>query len=157
MIDRLKSRYEFGEDAARLYAETALGCNSDNPVAIVRKNAERLIGKWRATGGSTLANLGYGGNALSSTVEEWVFAEDLTYSYRRERQMSFMSPYGSVVRPSSTSEDGLWVPQDRTGPRIDILLLRDGKDGRKVMVDWLGSDDDRPIQCGIDFTRFQRF
>jgi len=156
MIDGLKSRYEFGDRAARLYAETALGSNSDDPVAIVRKNAERLIGKWRATGGSTLANLGYGGNALASTVEEWFFAEDLTYSYRLERQMSFMSPYGSIVRPSSTSEDGLWVPQDRTGPRIDILLLRDGTDGRKVMVDWLGSDEDRPIQCGIDFTRFQR-
>ena len=45
----------------------------------------------------------------------------------------------------------------RTGPQINILLLRDGTDGREAMVDWLGSDDDRPMQCLIDFTRFLRF
>jgi len=36
-------------------------------------------------------------------------------------------------------------------------LLRHGTDGRKVEVDWLGSDDDRPMQCQINGTRFQRF
>ena len=110
-----------------MYAGTALGSNSDNSVSIVRTNAERLIGTWRATGGSSLANLGYGGNALSSRVEEWNFADDLTYTYRLERQTSLMSPYGSIVRPSSTSEGGFWAPPDRTGPQINILLLRDGR------------------------------
>jgi hypothetical protein len=68
-----------------------------------------------------------------------------------------MSPYGSIVRPSSTSEGGLWVPPDRTGPQIQILLLCHGTDGRKIAVDWLGPDDDRPIECRIGSTRFQRF
>ena len=134
-----------------------LGSNSDNSASIVRRNAERLIGTWRVTGGSVLADLGYGGNALSSRVEEWNFADDLTYTYRLERQTSLMSPYGSMVRPSSTSEGGLWVPPDRTGPQINIFLLRDGTDGRLAMVDWLGSDDDRPMECQINGTRFQRF
>jgi hypothetical protein len=105
----------------------------------------------------SLANLGYGGNALSSRIEEWAFADDLTYTYRLERQTSLMSPYGSIVRPSSTSEGGLWVPPDRTGPQIDILLLRDGVVDREAVVDWLGSDDDRPMECRINGTRFQRF
>jgi len=153
---KLKTRYEFGDRAAHLYAETVLGSNSDNSASIVRTNAERLIGTWRATGASSLADLGYGGNALSSREEEWNFADDLTYTYRLERQTSLMSPYGSIVRPSSTSEGGLWVPPDRTGPQINILLLAHGTDGRKARVDWLGSDDDRPMQCRIDGTRFQR-
>ena len=155
-VDVLKTTFEFGDGAAHLYAETALGSNSDNSASIVRTNAERLIGTWRATGASSLADLGYGGNALSSRVEEWNFADDLTYTYGLEKQTSLMSPYGSIVRPSSTSEGGLWVPPDRTGPEIDILLLRDGTDDRKAVVDWLGSDDNRPMQCRINGTRFLR-
>ena len=156
-VDVLKTTFEFGDRAAHLYAETMLGSDSDNSASIVRTNAERLIGTWGATGASSLADLGYGGNALSSTMEEWNFADDMTYSYRLEKQTSLMSPYGSMVRPSSTSESGVWAPPDRTGPQIYILLLRDGTDGREAIVDWLGSDDDRPMQCRIDFTRFQRF
>ena len=156
-VDVLKTTFEFGDRAAHLYAGTVLGSNSDNSASIVRTNAERLIGTWRATGASSLADLGYGGNALSSRMEEWNFADDMTYTYRLERQTSLMSPYGSIVRPSSTSEGGMWVPPDRTGLQIDILLLRHGTDGRAVEIDWLGSDDERPMQCRIDFTRFQRF
>jgi hypothetical protein len=156
-VDALKTRYEFEDRAAHLYAETVLGSNSENSAGIVRTNAERLIGKWRATGATPLADLGYGGNALSSRIEEWNFAENLTYTYELERQTSLMSPYGSMVRPYSKSESGLWVPPDRTGPQIEIFLLPDGTDGRTVDVDWLGSDDDRPMQCQIDGTRFQRF
>ena len=106
----LKTTFEFGDRAAHLYAETMLGSDSDNSASIVRTNAERLIGTWRATGGSSLADLGYGGNALSSTIEEWNFTDDMTYSYRLEKQTSIMSPYGSMVRPSSTSESGMWAP-----------------------------------------------
>ena len=156
-VDALKTTYEFEDRAAHLYAGTVLGSNSDNSAGIVRTNAERLIGTWRATGASSLADLGYGGNALSSRMEEWNFADDMTYTYRLERQTSLMSPYGSMVRPSSTSEGGLWVPPDRIGPEIGVLLLRDGTDDRKAVVDWLGSDDDRPMQCQINGTRFQRF
>src|SRR6476660_6372701 len=156
-VDVLKTTFEFGDRAAHLFAGTALGSNSDNSASIVRTNAERLIGTWRATGGSSLADLGYGGNALSSRTEEWNFADDLTYTYRLERQTSLMSPYGSIVRPSSPRAGGLWVPPDRTGPQIDILLLPDGADSRKVEVDWLGSNDNRPMECRIDGTRFQRF
>jgi hypothetical protein len=156
-VGTLKTRYEFQDSAAQLYAQTVLGSNSEDSANIVRTNAERLIGTWRATGASTLADLGYGGNALSSRMEEWNFADDLTYTYRLERQTSLMSPYGSIVRPSSTSEGGLWVPPDRTGLQIEILLLNHGTDGRKVEVDWLGSDDVRPMECRIDGTRFQRF
>jgi hypothetical protein len=155
-VDVLKTTFEFGDRAAHLYAETMLGSDSDNSASIVRTNAERLLGTWRATGGSVLADLGYGGNALSSTIEEWNFTDNMTYSYRLEKQTSIMSPYGSMVRPSSTSESGMWAPPDRTGPQINILLLRDGTDGRELLVDWLGSDDDRPMECRIDFTRFQR-
>ena len=157
LVDTLKTTCEFGDGAAHLFAETVLGSNSDNSAAIVRTNAERLIGTWRATGGSSLADLGYGGNALSSRVEEWYFDDHLTYTYRLERQTSLMSPYGSIVRPYSTSESGMWAPPDRTRPQMEILLLRDGTDGRTVFVDWLGSDDDRPMECRIDFTRFRRF
>ena len=156
LVATLKTRYEFEDRAAQLYAGMVLSSNSYNSAAIVRTNAERLIGTWRATGGSTLADLGYGGNALSSSVEEWTFADDLTYNYRLEKQTSLMSPYGSIVRPYSTSEFGLWVPPDRTGPQIFILLLRDGTDGREVLVDWLGSEDDRPMKCRIYFTQFYR-
>ena len=156
-VAKLKTRYEFGDRAAILYAGTVLGSNSDKSADIVRTNAERLIGRWRATDASSLADLGYGGNALSSRIEEWNFADDLTYTYQLEKQMSFMSPYGSIVRPSTTSEDGLWVPPDRTGPRIEILLLRGGTDDRQAVIDWLGSDDTRPMQCQINGTRFQRF
>jgi len=67
-----------------------------------------------------------------------------------------MSPYGSMVRPSAASEGGLWVPPERAGPRINILLLSHGTDGRKAVVDWLGSDDDRPMECQINGTRFLR-
>jgi hypothetical protein len=156
-VDTLKATYEFEDSAARLYAGTVLGSNADNSATIVRTNAQRLIGTWRATGASSLADLGYGGNALSSRIEEWNFADDLTYTYRLEKQISLMSPYGSMVRPSSTSEGGLWVPPDRTGPQIEILLLRHGTDGRTAAIDWLGSDDDRPMQCQINGTRFLRF
>ena len=96
-------------------------------------------------------------NALSSKIEEWNFADDLTYTYRLEKQISLMSPYGSMVRTSSISEGGLWVPPDRTGLQIEILLLRHGTDGRMAAFDWLGSDDDRPMQCQINGTRFLRF
>src|SRR6476659_3862830 len=85
-VDVLKTTLEFGDAAAHLYAGTALGSNSDNSASIVRTNAERLIGTWRATGGSVLADLGYGGSALSSRVEEWNFADDLSYAYQLERQ-----------------------------------------------------------------------
>ena len=156
-VEVLKTTFEFGDRAAHLFAGTALGSNSDNSAGIVRTNAERLIGTWRATGASSLADIGYGGNALSSTIEEWTFADDMTYAYRLEKQISLMSPYGSMVRPSSTSESGMWVPPDQTGPQINVLLLRDGTNGRKAMVDWLGSDDDRPMQCLINGTRFLRF
>ena len=156
-VDALKTTLRIRRPRRALYAETVLGSNSDNSASIVRTNAERLIGTWRATGGSPLADLGYGGNALSSRVEEWNFADDLTYTYRLERQTSLMSPYGSMVRPYSKSESGLWVPPDRTGPQIKILLLPDGADGRTVDVDWLSSDDDRPMKCRIDLTTFQRF
>jgi len=156
-VEMLKTRYEFGDRAAVLYAGTVLGSNSEKSAAIVRTNAERLIGRWRVMRGSTLANVGYGGNAVSSTIEEWNFAEDLTYTYRSERQTSIMSPYGSIVRPSTTSEGGLWVPPDRTGQQIEILLLRDGTSDRRAWIDWLGSDDNRPMECKIDFTRFARF
>ena len=155
-VDALKTTYEFEDGAAHLYAETVLGSNSDNSAGIVRTNAERLIGTWRATGASSLADIGYGGNALSSKVEEWTFFDDLTYRYSLERQTSFMSPYGSVVRPSSTSESGLWAPPDRIGARIDILLLPDGLEDRSVMVDWLGSTEASPTECSLDFTKFRR-
>src|SRR5438128_9254328 len=155
-IGALKTRYEFEDSAAQLYAETVLGSNTDNSASMVRTNAERLIGTWRATGASSLADLGYGGNALSSRMEEWNFADDMTYTYRLERQTSLMSPYGSMVRPSSTSEGGMWVPPDRTGLQIDILLLRHGTDGRAVEIGWLGSDDDLPMKCRIDGTIFLR-
>ena len=115
-VDALKKTFEFGDRAAHLYAGTVLGSNSDNSAGIVWTNAERLIGAWRATDASSLADIGYGGNTLSSRMEEWNFADDLTYTYRLERQISLMSPYGSIVRPSSTSEGGLWVPPDRTVP-----------------------------------------
>src|SRR5258707_7730650 len=146
-VDVLKTTFEFEDRAAHLYAETALGSNLDNSADIVRTNAERLIGTWRAPGASSLADLGYGGNALSSRMEEWNFADDLTYTYRLERQTSLMSPYGSIVRPSSTNEGGLWVPPDRTGLQIDILLLRHGTDGRAVEIGWLGSDGKPSKQC----------
>ena len=84
--------------------------------------------------GPSLADLGYGGNALSSTIEEWNFTDNMTYSYRLEKQTSIMSPYGSMVRPSSTSESGMWAPPDQTGPQINILLLRDGTDDREAMI-----------------------
>ena len=93
----------------------------------------------RSSSSNVLANLGYGGNALSSRIEQWTFFDDLTYRYSLERQTSFMSPYGSAVRPSSKSETGVWAPPDRIGERIDILLLPDGLEDRTVMVDWLGS------------------
>ena len=70
-VDVLKTTLEFGDGAAHLYAETALGSNSDNSASIVRTNAERLIGAWRATDASSLADIGYGGNTLSSRMEEW--------------------------------------------------------------------------------------
>src|SRR5438270_5154281 len=63
-VDVLKTTFEFEDGAAQLYAETALGSNSGNSASIVRTNAERLIGTWRATGASSLADLGYGGNTL---------------------------------------------------------------------------------------------
>src|SRR5689334_15233620 len=91
LVATLKTTFEFEDNAARLFAETALGSNSDNSAAIVRTNAERLLGTWRATGASSLADVGYGGNALSSRIEEWNFADDMTYNYRLERQTSLMS------------------------------------------------------------------
>lgn len=156
-MGKLKTRYEFGDRAATLFAGTVLGSNSDRSVEIVRTNAHRLIGGWRATGGSSLADLGYGGNALSSRIEEWTFADDLTYTYRLEKQTSFMSPYGSIVRPTTTSQHGLWAPPDQTGPQSEILLLPDGTDDRKVVIDWLESDASRPAACLVNGTRFQRF
>jgi hypothetical protein len=91
-VDALKTTFEFGDSAAHLYAETVLGSNSDNSASIVRMNAERLIGTWRDADASSLADLGYGGNALSSRMEEWNFADDMTYAYRLEKQISLMSP-----------------------------------------------------------------
>ena len=133
-----------------------LSNNSETSAGYVRTNAERLIGAWRSSGSNVLANLGYGGNALSSRTEEWTFSDDLTYRYSLERQTSFMSPYGTSVRPSSKSESGLWAPPDRIGERIDILLLPYGLEDRKVMVDWLGSTKASPAECSLDFTRFHR-
>src|SRR5437870_9427669 len=58
LVAALKTTYEFGDHAAHLYAGTVLGSNSDNSAGIVRTNAERLIGTWRATGASSLADIG---------------------------------------------------------------------------------------------------
>lgn len=43
-VAELKTALEFEDSAAHLYAETALGSNSDNSAGIVRTNAERLVG-----------------------------------------------------------------------------------------------------------------
>jgi hypothetical protein len=152
----LQTSFEFNEKQARLYASTVLGNNSETSAGYVRTNAERLIGTWRASGSNVLANVGYGGNAISSRMEQWTFFDDLTYRYLLERQTSFMSPYGSSVRPSSKSESGLWAPPDRIGARIDILLLPVGLDDRTIMIDWLGSTEASPTECSLDFTRFRR-
>ena len=152
----LQTSLKFSEKQARLYASTVLSNNSETSAGYVRTNAERLIGTWRAGGSNVLANIGYGGNALSSRTEQWTFFDDLTYRYSLERQTSFMSPYGTSVRPSSKSESGLWAPPDRIGARIDILLLPDGLEDRSVMVDWLGSTEASPTECSLDFTRFHR-
>src|SRR2546423_15260640 len=90
LVAALKATYEFEDRAANLYAETVLGSNSDNSAGIVRTNAERLIGRWRASGASSLADIGYGGNALSPKVEEWNFAAELTHTYRLAKQTSLM-------------------------------------------------------------------
>jgi len=152
----LQTSLKFSEKEARLFASTVLGTNSEASAGYVRTNAARLIGTWRASGSNVLANLGYGGNALSSRMEEWTFFDDLSYRYSLERQTSFMSPYGSSVRPSSKSESGLWAPPDRMGERINILLLPYGLDDRTVMVDWLGSTEASPTKCSLDFTHFHR-
>jgi hypothetical protein len=152
----LQTSLKFSEKQARLYASTVLSNNSETSAGYVRTNAARLVGTWRASGSNVLANIGYGGNALSSTMEEWTFFDDLTYRYSLERQTSFMSPYGSVVRPSSTSESGLWAPPDRIGATIDILLLPTGLEDRKVRVDWLGSTEASPTECSLGITRFRR-
>ena len=152
----LQTISKFSEKQARLYASTVLSNNSETSAGYVRTNAERLIGTWRSSSSNVLADIGYGGNALSSRMEQWTFFDDLTYSYSLERQTSFMSPYGSSVRPSSSSESGLWAPPDRIGTRIDILVLPYGLDDRKVMVDWLGSTEVSPTECSLDFTRFRR-
>jgi hypothetical protein len=152
----LQTSLKFSEKEARLFASTVLGKNSETSASNVRTNAERLIGTWRAGGSDVLANIGYGGNALSSRVEQWTFFDDLTYSYSLERQTTFMSPYGSSVRPSSKSESGLWAPPDQIGERINILLLPYGLKDRTVMVDWRGSTETSPRECSLDFTRFRR-
>ena len=41
---------------------------------------------------------------------------------------------------------------DRTGPQIDILLLCDGTDGRKAVVDWLGSETTNRRRAGSNST-----
>ena len=152
----LQTILKFSEKQALLYASTVLSNNSETSAGYVRTNAERLIGTWRSSSSNVLANVGYDGNALSSRIEQWTFFDDLTYRYSLERQTSFMSPYGSAVRPSSTSETGIWAPPDRTGERIYILLLPDGREDRTVMVNWLGSTEASPPECSIDFTRFHR-
>src|SRR5436190_3108216 len=152
----LQTIFKFSEKQAQLYASTVLGNNSETSAGYVRTNAERLIGTWRASGSNVLANIGYGGNALSSRMEEWTFSDDRTYRYSLVRQTSFMSPYGTSVRPSSKSESGLWAPPDRIGARIDILLLPYGLEHRTIMVDWLGSAEASPRECSLDFTRFHR-
>jgi hypothetical protein len=152
----LQTSFEFSEKQARLYASTVLGNNSETSASYVRTNAARLVGRWRASGSNVLASLGYGGNALSSTMEEWTFFDDLTYRYSLERQMSFMSPYGSSVRPSSKSESGLWAPPDRIGATIDILVLPYGLEDRRVRIDWLGSSEASPTECSLGITRFRR-
>src|SRR5256885_2698718 len=101
-VDMLKEKFEFGDDAAQLYAGTVLGSNSDNSAGIVQTNAERLIGTWRATGASSLADLGYGGNALSSRMEERDFAGDPTHTYRPGREAKLMAAHWSRLPPSST-------------------------------------------------------
>src|SRR5256714_10426770 len=83
-VDALKTTYEFGDRAAHLYAGTVLGSDSDNSASIVRTNAERLIGTWRATGASSLADIGYGGHALSPKVGEWKFPDRPAYTYPLE-------------------------------------------------------------------------
>jgi hypothetical protein len=152
----LQTILKFSEKQARLYASTVLSNNSETSAGYVRTNAARLVGTWRSSGSNVLANIGYGGNALSSRIEQWTFFDDLTYRYSLERQTSFMSPYGTSVRPSSKSESGLWAPPDRMGARIDILVLPNGLEDRKVMVDWLGSTEASPTECSLDFTRFRR-
>ena len=62
----LQTSLKFSEKQARLYASTVLGNNSETSAGYVRTNAERLIGTWRSGGSNVLANIGYGGNALST-------------------------------------------------------------------------------------------
>src|SRR2546423_6051846 len=73
LVAALKTTYEFGDRAAQLYAETVLGSNSDNSASIVRTNAERLIGRWRATGGAPPFHPRHCGQAASSTIAEKEF------------------------------------------------------------------------------------
>jgi hypothetical protein len=156
-VERLKTRYEFSDRAAQLYAAAVLAENAATSARAVQTNAERLLGTWKATGSSSLADVGYGGNALSTRVEEWTFNDDLTYTYSLERMTSLMGPYGSLARPSSTRESGIWAPPDRYSAELVILLLKDGWSDRTIRVDWMGSSDDRPTVCRIDFAQFQRF
>src|SRR4051812_43772867 len=92
--EALQTVMKFSEKQARLYGSTVLGDNLETSAGYVRTNVERLIGRWRFSGSNVLANVGYGGNALSSTIEEWTFLDDMSYRYSLERQTSIMSPYG---------------------------------------------------------------
>jgi len=152
----LRSRFEFGKQAAEKYASTVLQDNGASSAETVRINAVRLVGIWRNSGSKSLADVGYGGNALRTRIEEWAFSDDLTYAYSLETMTSGMSPWGSWSRPSTTRETGLWVPPDRLGASMDILVLADGQRDREVRIDWLDANDAKPMECRIDLSRFCR-
>jgi hypothetical protein len=152
----LRSRFEFGDRAADKYASTVLQDNNASSAETVRINAVRLVGTWRNSTSTSLADVGYGGNALRTRIEEWTFSDDLTYAYSLEMMTSAMSPWGSWSRPSTKRETGLWVPPDRLGASMDILILADGERDREVRIDWLDANDATPKECRIDLSRFYR-
>jgi hypothetical protein len=153
----LQSHLDFQQTQAYKYAWTVLHDNSELSSEHVRANFARLVGTWRTSSGKTLADVGYGGNAMSTRVETWTFYDDLAYSHSIESITSAYSPWGSWSRPWSKEEDGQWVPPDRIGSVINILVFPFGQnENREVRIDWGSCKDARPMECRIDFSEFRR-
>ena len=156
LLEDLATALDLERENARLLTWTLLSDNLKESADRVRENADRLMGTWQVQRTESGGSIGFGGNMLISQVDSWSF-QDFRYTHTKERQLSYMSPYGSRVQPSSSTEErGIWVPPDRTGPSMEIAAISEARYGRHLTVDWLGSNQLRPEACLIDGTRFAR-
>ena len=149
----LETKFEFTQDAAKLYASTVLSRNVERSADSMIANADKVIGTW-----ITSTQSGGLGGWLKTMLETWEFRLNLQFEHKRQTDESYINPLGGgFSRPNSWSELGVWAPSDsEPGKKLNLVVVG-SKDGiaRPLQLIWPDDSQD-PDQFSIGGTVYAR-